>query len=292
MKFGFRKFSFGDIIILAFLFAISCGGRGGSVSQPREVEVVQVTKGIIEQRVLFTGNIVAEAAFDVFPRATGKVSKKLLKEGDTVKRGKAILLVDRDEVGYTFRPMPVVSPADGLVGRILADVGTEVDSQTPVAVVVRPGKMRVKLDVPERYLNAILPGTIVSMRVDYLDGETFEGRIVTLSPVIDQKTRTGRIEVELPNEDNKLKHGMFGRINLVVERHDGVLVVPLGSVSWEGNKEFVLKVADGRVMRAEVKTGLRNDTHVEVLAGVAEGDTLVIGELIELKEGEVVTVRQ
>ncbi len=282
-------------VILILLLIASCGGGEKKQAPAQKIEATKVTKGTIERPVLFTGNIVAKDAANVFSRANGRVSKKLLKEGDPVKKGEGILVVDRDEIGYSFKPMLIDSPIDGYVGSIFVDVGSivydrTVFAQQPAAIVVRPGVMRVKLDIPERYLGAILPGTEVTMIVDSLGGEAFKGSIVTSSPVVDEKTRTANVEAEFSNTDGRLRHGMFGRLNLVVEKRQDTLTVPNGAISWEGEKRFVYKVEADVVRRIEVKLGMRNDVHVEVLDGVAENDLVAVGNLIDLSDGEKITI--
>lgn len=285
------------LLAVAMTFCFSCGKKEEK-ARPQEIETAKAEMGTIEQKVLFTGNIVAKDAVEVYPRGSGRITKRILKEGDAVKKGQGILEIERDEVGYKFRPLIVDSPIDGYVGSINADVGTYVYDRTvfsvqqAVAVVVRPGTMRVKLDIPEKYLGVILPGIPVKLSVDSLDGDGYEGTIITSSPVVSEKTRTANVEVEVPNTDGRLRHGMFGRMNLVVERHAGVLVIPVNAVSWEGEKQFVYKVTDGKVHRTEVKIGMRNDVRVEATEGVAENDLLAVGNLIDLKEGEAVTIKQ
>lgn len=284
-------------VLMAFAMAAACHGKGKAPAPAQEVTAAALARGAIERTVLFTGTIVAEDAVEVFPRASGRVSKKLLNEGDPVKAGQAILQIDRDEVGLRFKPLSLDSPIDGVVGTIAVDVGAYVSdrtvpSQKPAAVVVRPGTMRVKLDVPERYLEAIRPGTNVSIMVDSLSGATYEGTIVTASPVVSAKTRTANVEAEVPNSDGRLRHGMFGRMDLVVERHDGVLIAPLNAISWEGERQFAYRIADGRAHRAEVKTGLRGEHQVEILEGASEGDLLATGSLLDLEDGEAVVVKE
>lgn len=283
-------------VALAIIFSVQSCKKHKVELKPQEIEAAKAVGGTIERKVLFTGNIVAKDAVNVFPRGNGRVAKKLLKEGDPVKKGQGILLIDRDDIGYTFKPLMVDSPIDGYVGSILVDVGSfvydrTVFSEKPVAVVVRPGTMRVKLDIPERYLGVVLPGTEVTMKVDSLDGDGYKGTIITSSPVVDEKTRTANVEIEVPNTDGRLRHGMFGRMNLVVERHDDVLIVPVNAISWEGEKQFVYKVTDGKVYRTQVKIGMRNDVHVEILEGVAENDVIAVGDLIDLKDGEPVAIK-
>jgi multidrug efflux pump subunit AcrA (membrane-fusion protein) len=282
---------------IALIFALAaCGGGKNAARHLQEVETVKAARGNIASKVLFTGNIVAEDAVDVYSRADGKVSKKLLKEGDPVKKGDGILLIDRDDIGYKFKPLVVDSPIDGFVGKINVDVGTYVYERTtftkePIAVVVRPGPMRVKLDVPERYLETIHPGTEVTMIVDTLGGARYDGTISSSSPVVDEQTRTAKVEVEVPNTDGRLRHGMFGRINLVVEQHDGALVVPYSAISWEGEKQFAYRIVDGKAKRTEIKPGMRNDVDVEIVGGLSDGDEVAVGNLLDIEDGEKVALK-
>jgi uncharacterized OB-fold protein len=50
---------------------------------------------------------------------------------------------------------------------------------------------------------------------------------------------------------------MFGRMSLVVDKHTDVLIAPLNTISWEGEKQFVYKVAEGNIHRTQVKIGMR-----------------------------------
>lgn len=292
MKTGNFKFMI-FVFVIGFLFSM-CSGKK-SATKIMDVDVGSVTKGAIEQNVLFTGNIEGKDSGDVYPKASGVVSKKLVEEGAAVKAGQPLALVDRDEVGYKFKEMPVDSPIDGVVGRFYVEVGSYVRDRnaggdTPVALVYKPSVMSVKLDVPERYLERIPLGSIVSMGVDSLVGESFSGSITSMSSV-DEKTRTSKVEIDMPNPGGKLKHGMFGKLYLTMERHEDVLIAPLDSISWEGAKRFVFKVENGAVKRIEVETGLRSDKTVEILEGLGERDVVVVGNLLNMKDGEKVSVR-
>jgi membrane fusion protein, multidrug efflux system len=278
------------ILVVAIAFGASCGRGKQAPKPPREVQAATAIKGDIARSVLFTGDIEGRDAVKVFPRAPGKVSRKMLKEGDLVKRGQAILTIDRDEIGYAYKPMILDAPIDGKVGAILVDVGDNVTPQTAAAVVFEPGVMRVKLNVPERYLPSIVLGETVTMEVDSLGAEKFPGTISSISPYLDEKSRTAKVEVEVPNLEGKLRHGMFGRLQIPVERREGAIALPADAISWEGERRFVYKIIEGKLARAEVKTGIRADHSVEILEGVAENDRVVVGDLLTLRDGEKVTV--
>ena len=129
------------------------------------------------------------------------------------------------------------------------------------------------------------------MIVDSLGGEAFKGKSRRRARWSTTRRGPPASRLSCPAPTDRLRHGMFGRMNLVVERRDGVLVVPTEAISWEGDKQFVYRVADGKVNRQQVTVGLRNDTHVEIASGLAEGDVVAVGDLLELKEGEAVTVK-
>ncbi len=112
MRTGARRAAGSALVVaLAVLFAAGCSGGKKKEATPRVVDAAEVSRGSIAREVMFTGNIVAKDYAEVFSRAHGRVSKKLLKEGDPVKKGEAILTIDRDEVGYSFKPLFWIHPS-------------------------------------------------------------------------------------------------------------------------------------------------------------------------------------
>lgn len=278
------------LILLVAITLVSCGGGEKRAAKAETVMTAQVTRGAIEQRVMFMGSVHAKDAVEIFPRATGKIKQKILKEGDFVKRDQPILVAERDEVGYKFKDMPIVSPIDGVVASVDVDVGTNVGPNKPVAIVVSPNEMRIRLDVPERYLEKIQLGTEVTFTVDYLPGEEYKGKVAVSSPHLDEKTRTAKVEILIPNEALTIRHGMFGKVYLTIDKHEDTLIVPYDAISWEGNKRFVYRVEGDKVRRLEVETGFRNEAESEILRGVEEGDVVATSNLINLSDGEEVDI--
>jgi len=220
------------------------------------------------------------------------VTKKLLKEGDPVKKNQPIMLTLQDEVGYKFKQSPVVSKIDGYVGRIMVDVGGTVDPNTPVVTVVQPDNMRIKIDLPEQYLPDVHEGLKIDFATGSVPNERFSGEITSISSAIDVANRTSRVEVTVPNEGHKLVHGMFTRLDIPIETHENVVSIPVSAVSWEAEKQFVYKVEDGKIKHHPIKVGIRNSSYVEVLEGVSKDDVLANGKLIDLVEGETVTTKE
>lgn len=262
------------------------------VVHTKSVAVTSPIRKTIAHTVIVTGSIEARDYAEIYPRGPGKVFKKYLSEGDAVKKNQTILTTMRDEVGYTFKPAPVVSKIDGFIGRIYVDTGATVDVNQPVASVVQPDRMRIKLDVPEQYLSKISDDLEINFKTDTLPDDTFSAKVTSISQAIDTANRTFRVEMETDNPDNKLKHGMFARIDIPVEVHENTLAVSVRAIGWEADKRYVYKISDGKISKVPVKVGIRNTTEIEVLDGVSEGDVLASERLIELSDGEEVKIKE
>lgn len=135
-----RKIGFIYMAIVLTMVVLCSGGcgrkspKGEGVSVP--VEVIGVRRGDLKETLFYVGDVRAQDEADVYPRTTGKLLEKLVKDGDKVKKDDVIAYVDRDEVGFEFEKAPVTSPIDGIVGRIYPDKGESVSPQTPVAKIV------------------------------------------------------------------------------------------------------------------------------------------------------------
>jgi membrane fusion protein, multidrug efflux system len=104
------------------------------------------------------------------------------------------------------------SPVDGIVAEKRTDVGARLGDGGVAFVVVQLSPLRLRFQVPERYLGRIKAGDRVSARVDPYPNETFEGTIKTIGGVIDPKTRTMFAEAEFRNADGRLRPGLFARV--------------------------------------------------------------------------------
>ena len=104
------------------------------------------------------------------------------------------------------------SPVDGIIAEKRTDVGARLGDGGVAFVVVQLSPLRLRFQVPERYLGRINVGDKVTARVDPYPNETFAGTIRTVGGVIDPKTRTMFAEAEFPNTDGRLRPGLFARV--------------------------------------------------------------------------------
>src|SRR6266850_1855592 len=135
-----------------------------------------------------------------------------------------------DELRITLENTLITSPVNGFVARRAADAGAFVSANAPIVEVVDIQRVRLVANIIEKDLKQIGVGDMARVEVDAFPGESFMGRIARLSPVLDPSTRTAPIEVEIANDQYRLKPGMYARVGIVTDSHPNALVVPTKAV--------------------------------------------------------------
>ena len=186
----------------------------------------------------------------------------------------------------------VRAPISGVVSRRHVSVGDVVSPGRELYTVIDPSSMRLEAAVPSEALPAARVGAPVRFEVRGYPGQRFEGRIARISPVADAVTRQVPIFVEIPNAGGRLLAGLFAEGRVTEQSRVG-LVAPIRAVHLEAASPWAMRVRDGRVERVEVRIGLRDAQReeVEVVAGVAKGDQLLVGGAQGLAPGTPVRVR-
>ena len=97
------------------------------------------------------------------------------------------------------------------------EVGARLGDGGVAFVVVQLSPLKLRFQVPERYLSRLQRGDRVTARVDPYPNETFQGTIKTIGGVIDPKTRTMFAEAEFSNADGRLRPGLFARVEAKID---------------------------------------------------------------------------
>lgn len=143
------------------------------------------------------------------PQATGDRSQAMYDQasaGYQAARAQADLL-RQQAADSTLR-----SPVDGIVAEKRTEVGARLGDGGVAFVVVQLSPLRLRFQVPERYLGKLTVGDSVSAKVDPYPNENFTGTVKTVGGVIDPKTRTMFAEAEFANRDGRLRPGLFARV--------------------------------------------------------------------------------
>lgn len=131
-------------------------------------------------------------------------------------------------------------------------------------------------DVYERDLRAVRRGQRATAEFEAYPGERWAGRIAYLYPTLSSETRTARVRVALANPGLRLKPGMYATLHIEGAGRAAALTVPRTAVLATGERQLVfVRRPDGRLEPREVVVGATSDERVEIVRGVAAGDTVV-----------------
>jgi RND family efflux transporter MFP subunit len=191
-----------------------------------------------------------------------------------------------DELRINLANTTIVSPVNGFVASRSADPGAYVSQNAPIANVVDISTVRLVANVVEKDMRRVSAGDIAKVEVDAFPGETFNGRIARVAPVLDPATRTAQIEVEIPNPANRLKPGMYARVNLTIEQRANALVVPANAIVDREGQRGVFLANNNTAAFRPVQIGIEDSARVEILGGVTEGDQVITTGAAALQDGD------
>jgi len=187
------------------------------------------------------------------------------------------------------------SPIAGVVTGLTLREGDLASAGQTLMTIVRDEALRVVLQVPERSFLRVRAG--MPVRVSPLANPelSVQGTVTLRGPVVNRATRTGRVEIDLPNVDGQLVAGSAVKVRIETARREGVVLVPVESVLLLPDTETT-RVAEAFVVEGErallrkVTVGKRQGDQMEIQDGLTAGESLVIRGAHLLKDKNPVRV--
>lgn len=169
----------------------------------------------------------------------------------------------------------LVSPLQGRVLNINVSRGEYVSDDEVLAVVADLNRVMAVASVPENRLAPLAPGNEVNVALSAYPGELLSGQIRRISDSLDEDTRTVRVYVELLNDEQRLRPGMFGTVHFSSEIAD-FPVVPVGTVVYQNNRSLVLvEVEPGEFEMRVVTPGTSTNGLLPIIEGLRSGERVV-----------------
>ncbi len=185
----------------------------------------------------------------------------------------------------------ITAPFEGVAAERKVSVGQVIGKDTLLTVIIDGNPMKVDFHVPERYAGRLKQGQAVELSVAAYPGEVFKGDVYFIDPQIDDVSRTVLVKAKVPNDDNKLRRGMFAKLDLVIAEKENAVVIPETALIPNGETVMVFTVdAEGKAQMAPVQTGLRLSGKVEILSGLKVGDTIITEGYQKVGPGSPVSV--
>lgn len=172
----------------------------------------------------------------------------------------------------------LVSPISGVVSARNYDNG-DMTSGDPVFVVEQIRPVKIMINVSESLFQKISKGMSVYVTLDSYGDEEFRGTITRIYPTIDSSTRTFRAEVSLPNDDERIRPGMFARVTLPYGAAERVVCPDRAVNKLMGSGDryvWIYNDEDATVRYSKIEIGRRIDNEFEILSGLEAGDRVVV----------------
>jgi RND family efflux transporter MFP subunit len=252
----------------------------------RLVNTDKVQPGLIAQQELDDATAKDRASHALVDAAKSSLA--------AAKQQLAVAQADQQHYAALSNYSKIVAPYDGVVTWRFSDTGSLVQAGTsntsglPVVTVAQIDLLRLRIPVPESLAAKVRIGDSADVHVQ-ATGEHFTGKVTRFTDALDPSTRTMQVEIDVPNPNYHLQPGMYADVQLSANSRPNILTVPVEAIRRGDNKTSVLVLdANNRVQSREVQVGVESSDNVEILAGLTEGERVIVGNLGSYQPGEVV----
>ncbi len=291
---------------------------------PGQVDAIRFESGdqVIARQPLLQLDTTVDVADLAGLQATLELAQIKLERNTKLLRDRAVSQGDYDEISAQLsqaraavaakqaliEKKTIRAPFDGVLGIRQVNLGQYLPEGSAIVALEALDPVFVDYRLPERNLSKLRAGQPVEVRVAAYPGQVFTGRIQAISPAVDQGTRNVQVRAQLRNSGDRLRPGMFAKVGTLLPVRERVLTLPRRAVSFNtyGDSVFLIQEApaagDQRpdaeqrpqlvVSRKQITTGDVLGDLVEVAAGLAAGDRVVLAGHQKLRNGAGVQIVQ
>ncbi|MFC4346524.1 efflux RND transporter periplasmic adaptor subunit [Kordiimonas lipolytica] len=178
--------------------------------------------------------------------------------------------------GTVKQLVEVRAPQDGVIVDLGIGEGMYIQPAKTVFSLADLSTVWVMVDVFEGQSDWVAEGQKATMQLPFLPGETWDGTVNYVYPMVDPKSRTVQVRLAFPNKDGRLKPNMYGEISIMAAPESGVLSIPREALIRTGKTDrVILALGDGRFRPAEVIAGHESGDRVGIKAGLEAGERVV-----------------
>jgi membrane fusion protein, multidrug efflux system len=267
---------------------------------PEQTAIVRQARAVLDEARLTRDRSVKLLEQQLIARSQLDTAEANLQVGEgryqdaleEVRNRQAMLAQRRSELDLARQQLTdtvVLAPIDGAVSQRLTARGEYLAVGAPMATLVRIHPLRLRVSVPEREVSGVRAGQVVRLTIEG-DPTVYSGRVVRLSPIVQELNRTLTVEAEIPNERGLLRAGAFARAEIVTEAAQPIITVPTSSLIVFAGVEKVLVVRGGKTAEVRVQTGRRFGESIEIVEGLKRGEQ-VVDSPGNLAGGQAVSVK-
>ena len=183
-------------------------------------------------------------------------------------------IAEIEQTGEPKRYVTVAAPRSGVVVRRSVSAGNAVDPSTELITIADLSRVWVLAEVPEANIREIRPGSAALLEFAGASVIARTARVDFIYPTLSEDTRTLRVRFSVSNQDGGLRPGLFGSATFEIVSGN-TLTVPRDAVVDTGVQQHVFVASNGMFEPRIVTVGARMDQRMEILSGLAEGESVV-----------------
>jgi membrane fusion protein, multidrug efflux system len=200
----------------------------------------------------------------------------------------------------TIAKKTIRAPFDGRIAIRQVELGQVLSPGTAISSLSSIHPIYAEFWMPQQALSELNLGMQARLRTDVFPKSSWEGTLTTINPQVDVATRNVRVRATFPNQDGRLRPGMFGNVDVLSPDKRAVLVIPGTAVLYApyGDSVFAIEEkksdsgSSGLIAHQKfVRLGERRGDLVAVLSGLQAGENVVSSGAFKLRNGMSVVVR-
>jgi membrane fusion protein (multidrug efflux system) len=239
--------------------------RAEAVLRQAKATLQNIKQEYQRKEALYKEELVTKQQFD-------DVSTRLINTEGELDRARITLTLSKERLGKT----KIHSPINGIVKEKKVTAGNYLRNGTPILSIVQIDPLKLKFTVTEKDVGRLKIGQDVLFKVDAFPGKEFKGKLHTIYPHIEERTRTMQVEALIANAQRQLRPGFFARIVLYTGPPKDTIVIPVNAVMYDNLATKAFTVEGDKAKEKPIKIGYKYGEYVEVIDGLKTGEQLVI----------------
>ncbi len=203
----------------------------------------------------------------------------------------AINAYKRAKLNYEYTK--ILAPFNSVVGDFDLVNGQRINAGQKLCKLFNTSTLKIDVGVLENDVTTIKVGNIAKIEVPSVNGETFNGRVVNVSPYIDKETKTCKVAIQIHNSSNRLKPGMFVKVFIESNNLQNRVLIPKEALLVRDKRPLVFVVEGDLAKWKYIQIGEQNDEYIEVKEGVEKGENVIIeGQYTLAHDAKVRVIKQ
>lgn len=211
------------------------------------------------------------------------------EEYDVARSRLDVILAEMKLIEAQIKKTEIKAPFSGIIGLKDVSVGDYISPAVGIARLQDIGRIKVDFSIPEKYAGRAKKNDRITFTVQSSQ-KTFEAVVYAIEPKIDPATRTLRLRAISWNKGNEVLPGSFANIEYTLREIKDALMIPTSALipELQGHKVFLFK--NGAAEAQPVVTGIRTESRIQIVEGLAPGDTLITTGILQVRSGSPVRI--